>query len=109
MDVVNEIEILETEVRDCNEKCQRVHCNAIYDAIMSLFQLMCCRRGRIQVEVGEARPRKKPSSESVHVAGPQGPADPVDPSMGLHFVHKYRNVTYLCFDLKFSAPIIPFT
>ena len=31
MDVVNEIEILETDVKDCNEKCQRVNCNAIYD------------------------------------------------------------------------------
>ena len=48
MDVVNEIEILETDVRDCNEKCQRVNCNAIYDAIMSTLKLMydlifmCC-------------------------------------------------------------------
>ena len=24
MDVVNEIEILETDVKDCNEKCERV-------------------------------------------------------------------------------------
>jgi len=50
MDVVNEIEILETDVRDCNEKCQRVNCNAIYDAIMSSLKLMydlifmCCRK-----------------------------------------------------------------
>ncbi len=35
MDVVNEIEILETDVRDCNEKCERVNCHAIDDAIMS--------------------------------------------------------------------------
>ena len=40
MDVVNEIEILETDVKDCNEKCQRVNCNAIYDAIMSTLKLM---------------------------------------------------------------------
>ena len=40
MDVVNEIEILETDVKDCNEKCKRVNCNAIYDAIMSSFKLM---------------------------------------------------------------------
>ena len=32
MDVANEIEILETDVRDCNEKCERVNCHAIYDA-----------------------------------------------------------------------------
>ncbi len=40
MDVVNEIEILETDVKDCSEKCQRVNCNAIYDAIMSSLKLM---------------------------------------------------------------------
>jgi hypothetical protein len=51
LDVVNEIEILETDVKDCNEKCQRVNCNAIYDAIMSSLKLMydyifmCCARG----------------------------------------------------------------
>ena len=50
MDVINEIEILETDVRDCNEKCKRVNCNAIYDAIMSLLKLlydlilMCCAK-----------------------------------------------------------------
>ena len=50
MDVVNEIEILESDVRDCNEKCERVNCHAIYDAIMSSFKLMydliimCCRK-----------------------------------------------------------------
>ena len=40
MDVVNEIEVLETDVKDCNEKCQRVNCSAIYDAIMSSFKLI---------------------------------------------------------------------
>ncbi len=50
MDVVNEIEILETDVKDCNEKCHRVNCNAIFDAIMSSSKLiydlifMCCRK-----------------------------------------------------------------
>ena len=50
MDVVNDIEILETDVKDCNEKCERVNCHAIYDAIMSSFKLiydlifMCCRK-----------------------------------------------------------------
>ena len=50
MDVVNEIEVLETDVRECNEKCQRVNCNAIYDAVMSSLKLiydlifMCCRK-----------------------------------------------------------------
>ena len=40
MDVVNEIEVLETDVRECNEKCQRVNCNAIYDAVMSSLKLI---------------------------------------------------------------------
>ena len=46
MDVVNDvqvlenIEVLETDVKDCNEKCQRVNCSAIYDAIMSSFKLL---------------------------------------------------------------------
>jgi hypothetical protein len=50
MDVVNEIEILETDIKDCNEKCKRVNCNAIYDAIISSLKLMydlifmCCSK-----------------------------------------------------------------
>ena len=50
MDVVNEIEVLENDVKDCNEKCQRVKCSAIYDAIMSsskrLYDLIffCCKK-----------------------------------------------------------------
>ena len=49
--------------------------------------------------VGEARSRENKSSESVGAAGRPAPADPADPAMGLHFVHKCRNVTHLCFDL----------
>ncbi len=30
MDVFNEIQVLENDVKDCNEKCQRVNCSAIY-------------------------------------------------------------------------------
>ena len=50
MDVVNEIEVLETDIKDCNEKCKHVSCSAIYDAIMSSFKLMydliimCCAK-----------------------------------------------------------------
>ncbi len=40
MDVVNDIEVLETDVKDCNEKCKRVNCNAFYDAIMASITLM---------------------------------------------------------------------
>ena len=50
MDVINDIEVLETDVKDCNEKCQRVNCEALYDAIMSSLKLlydlvfMCCKK-----------------------------------------------------------------
>ena len=50
MDVVSEIEVLETDVKDCNEKCKRVNCSALYDAIISSFKLlndlvfMCCAK-----------------------------------------------------------------
>ena len=56
MDVVNDvqvlenIEVLETDVKDYNEKCQRVNCSAIYDAIMSSSKLLydlifiCCAK-----------------------------------------------------------------
>ena len=40
MDVVNEIEVLETDVRDCYIKCNRVNCAALYDAIISSFKLL---------------------------------------------------------------------
>ena len=56
MDVVSDIEILEDivvleyDIKDCNEKYQRVNCHAIYDAIMSSLKLLydlifiCCRK-----------------------------------------------------------------
>jgi hypothetical protein len=56
MDVVNDvqvlenIEVLETDVKDCNEKCKRVNCSAIYDAIISSLKLLydlifiCCAK-----------------------------------------------------------------
>jgi hypothetical protein len=40
MSVVNEIEVLETDVCECNEKCKRVKCISIYDAIMSWLKLI---------------------------------------------------------------------
>ena len=40
MDVAQEIQVIENDVKDCNEKCQRVNCSAIYDAIMSSFKLL---------------------------------------------------------------------
>ncbi len=49
-DVVNEIEVLKSDIKDVNENCQRVKCAAIFDAIMSSSKLlsdlifMCCKR-----------------------------------------------------------------
>ena len=40
MDVIAEIEVLESDVRDCDEKCKIVNCSAIYDAIMASFKLL---------------------------------------------------------------------
>ena len=51
MDVINEIEILENDVKDVEKKCSKVNCVAIYEAIMATFKLiydvmfMCCARG----------------------------------------------------------------
>jgi len=50
MDVVNDIEVLESDVKDCNYKCQKINCVAIYDAIISTFKLIydlifiCCKK-----------------------------------------------------------------
>ena len=56
MDVINEIEVLEdivvleNDIKDCNTKCQRINCYAIYEAIMSSLKLLydfifiCCRK-----------------------------------------------------------------
>ena len=50
MDVVNEIEVLENDVKDIEKKCSKVNCLAIYEAIMATFKLMydlmffCCKK-----------------------------------------------------------------
>ena len=50
MDVVNEIEVIEKDVKDCNEKCQRVNCYALYDVIIASFKVLydlifiCCKK-----------------------------------------------------------------
>ncbi len=52
MDVVNDIVILEEDVKDVNEKCKRVNCSALYDAITATFKLlydlifMCCKKDK---------------------------------------------------------------
>ena len=50
MDVINEIEVLENDVKDVEKKCSKVNCVAIYDAIMATLKLiydvmfMCCKK-----------------------------------------------------------------
>jgi len=40
MDVIAEVQVLEADVADCEEKCKRVNCSAIYDAIISTCKLL---------------------------------------------------------------------
>ena len=40
MDVVQEFEIIETDVKDLSEKCQKVNCNALYDVIIASFKVV---------------------------------------------------------------------
>ena len=40
MDVITEIEVLESDIADCEKKCKKVNCSAIYDAIMATFKLL---------------------------------------------------------------------
>ena len=52
MDVINDIVVLEEDVKDVNEKCKRVNCAVLYDAIAATFKLlydlicMCCKRDK---------------------------------------------------------------
>ena len=49
MDVINEITVLEDDVKQVNEKCKRVNCAALYDAITATLKLLydliciCCK------------------------------------------------------------------
>ena len=40
MDVVSDIEVIESDVRDVEQKCQKVNCGAIYDAIIASLKLL---------------------------------------------------------------------
>ena len=52
MDVIDEIAVLEEDVKEVNEKCKRVNCSALYDAMMATFKLvydlifMCCKKDK---------------------------------------------------------------
>jgi hypothetical protein len=40
MDVVSEIEVIESDVKDVEQKCKKVNCGAIYDAIIASLKLL---------------------------------------------------------------------
>ena len=40
MDVAQDIEVIEKDVKDCNEKCHRINCYALYDAIMASLKVL---------------------------------------------------------------------
>ena len=50
MDVVQEIEVIEKDVKDCDEKCKKVNCYALYDAfiaslkVLSDLVFLCCKK-----------------------------------------------------------------
>jgi len=40
MDVIAEFEVLESDVKDVEQKCEKVNCSAIYDAIIASLNLL---------------------------------------------------------------------
>ena len=40
MDVAQEIQVIENDVKDCDEKCKKVNCYALYDAIIASLKLL---------------------------------------------------------------------
>ena len=50
MDVAQEIEVIENDVKDCDEKCKKLNCYALYDAIMASLKVLydlifvCCKK-----------------------------------------------------------------
>ena len=50
MELSEDIKVIEDDLQETYFKCQRVNCNAIYDAIMSSLKLIydlrfiCCRK-----------------------------------------------------------------
>jgi hypothetical protein len=40
MDVIAEFEVLESDVKDVEQKCEKVNCSAIYDAIIASLKLL---------------------------------------------------------------------
>ena len=52
--VIAEVQVLEADVKDCEEKCKRVNCVAIYDAIIASCKLLydlvflCFNKGKLE-------------------------------------------------------------
>ncbi len=52
MDVISEINVLENDVKEVNEKCKHINCAALYDAITATFKLLydlifiCCKKDK---------------------------------------------------------------
>ena len=40
MDVVKDIEVIESDVKYLNEKCQNFYCNALFDVIKASFKVL---------------------------------------------------------------------
>ena len=52
MDVISEINVLENDVKEVNEKCKIVNCASLYDAITATFKFLhdlifiCCKKDK---------------------------------------------------------------
>ena len=50
-DVIHDIQVIEADVKDVEQKCEKVNCMAVYDAIVATIKLIydilfcCCARG----------------------------------------------------------------
>ena len=50
MDVVAEFEVLESDVKDVEQKCEKINCMAVYEAIIATIKLIydilfcCCKK-----------------------------------------------------------------
>ena len=49
-DVIHDIQVIEEDVKDVEQKCKKVNCNALYDAIIATIKLIydllfyCCKK-----------------------------------------------------------------
>ena len=49
-DIIQEIEVIEKDLEQVNEKCRKINCSAVYDSIIAMFKLLydliyiCCKK-----------------------------------------------------------------